>query len=145
MGKFGRIAAVCMIAGALAGCTTFHYEYTKQGTSRVKPKFDIKVGVARFADTTDRDYYPDGFQAILLDPVGDLSRGFATALQRSGLFAEVVYIGGADSGRADLEYYRSSEGLQAVFTGEVTSLRISGGVEAWSLIPPIIFVVPLAS
>lgn len=39
-----------------AGCTTFHYEYTKQPPPRAKPKLNIKMGVARCEDKTASEF-----------------------------------------------------------------------------------------
>lgn len=118
----------------LAGCTTFRYDYAKAPVARAGSPGAWRVAVEPLRDRTTAMMYFPPYGALLAEPYGDLSRGLAAALERSGAFARVVYAGEAGTEAAECD---------AVLTGEVSFFRVTAIMEPWSMVPPVTVLWPL--
>jgi len=125
------------------GCATFTYERTAGGAPSTGRRTNLRIGVTRFSGPDPAGFYPIWFSNTLADPIGDLSRAVAVELRRSGLFADVIYLGVEKPAAADLAYYREVYQLDAVLDGDVSRFFVTAVAELWSLIPPLIVVWPL--
>ena len=97
-----KVAAVLLLASALGGCSTFHYEYGGEIPQSDRPRLDITVGVSRFADKTEGKHYLMSYVSVMADPVGDLSKGetatgvYTVAVTDGGLTVRLHDLGGDD-------------------------------------------------